>query len=931
MPPVLVERDAELGLLVERLSGLVERAEGGVVVIEAPPGLGKTRLLEAATEQARLAGARVLTARGSELENELAFGGIRQLLAPVTALDPATRAEILRGSAAGAGPILGIGRSSATATGEPSYALWGLVSNLAERDPVVLAVDDLQWLDAGSTKFLAYLARRVEGQPVLILATRRPMDPTAPEFGPPGSSTTLIIRPHPLSRDGVGKLLEALLGPPTAPDLAAECLRVTGGNPFLVVEVARELRDQPEAGRIERIDEVAPASIGAAVLRRISRLPPPASTLASAIALFPNGTTLADAAAVAEIAPSKASRAADDLVAAHVLARDGRLVFEHPIMRTAVYEQLGRFGTRAGHARAADVLLTRAADVEEIAAHVLAGEPSGSASHVALLEAAADRAERSGAVAGAARYLARALEEPPPADRWVDLAHRLGRLQGQIGSPDAVSTLRQALERSTAGERVQIAIDLAMVSFAAGRYDEAVTTLLEVRGAAGHDRELGLTVEALLSHFAWESKTYGALYAEVADALPADLPGTTPGERLALAQVGARMFDRCEPHVATAAVLLRSQTSDGSPLVLWNFELGDAVILSIHCGMLDEAAEFCHRRQDLARATGRDADYLASLTGLTLIAWARGDLPDCEASLRLGMELPGGYPGDRGLLAGLLSRICLAKGDFDEARSLLDYAISTGGLAISIPWRQGEFELVRGRFAAAVRFFEDARELHERRGTLNPAETVWLADYAEALAAINRRDEALEVLEAFMDRARSFGEPRALGIGHLALGRVTGSVSEIGNLEQAVGILEPTPYRFAAARAQLALGAALRRRNRRTESRHHLRLALDYADRNGVAPMAVIAQEELVAAGGRPRRRALVGPGALTPSERRIARLAADGMTNREIATHLFVTVKTVEMHLSRSFEKLGTGSRRELAAFLPAGESAAAPLTIGP
>ena len=99
------------------------------------------------------------------------------------------------------------------------------------------------------------------------------------------------------------------------------------------------------------------------MLRRISRLPAPASTLASAIALFPNGTTLADAAAVAEIAPSKASRAADDLVAAHVLARDGRLVFEHPIMRTAVYEQLGRFGTRAGHARAADVLLTRAADV----------------------------------------------------------------------------------------------------------------------------------------------------------------------------------------------------------------------------------------------------------------------------------------------------------------------------------------------------------------------------------------------------------------------------------------------------------------------------------------------------------------------------------------------------------------------------------------
>ena len=164
-----------------------------------------------------------------------------------------------------------------------------------------------------------------------------------------------------------------------------------------------------------------------------------------------------------------------------------------------------------------------------------------------------------------------------------------------------------------------------------------------------------------------------------------------------------------------------------------------------------------------------------------------------------------------------------------------------------------------------------------------------------------------------MRRARSFGEPRAIGIGLVALGRVKGDGGGIEDLEEAVAILEPTAYRFAAARAELAFGAALRRTNRRIEGRHHLRLALDYADRNGLEPMAASAREELVAAGGRPRRRALIGVNALTPSERRIVRLAADGMTNRDIATHLFVTVKTVEMHLGRSFEKLGVASRRGL------------------
>jgi DNA-binding CsgD family transcriptional regulator/predicted negative regulator of RcsB-dependent stress response len=926
---VLLEREGDLGVLAELVSDLVERSAGSVAVVEAPPGLGKTTLLEAAAAEARKHGVQVLVAHGSELEHELAFGGVRQLLSQAVArLDQLEQGQILRGPAAGARAVVGLTDHSASIEAEPLFALAALVANLAERDPVVLAVDDVQWLDEVSVRFLAYLARRIEGQPVVLLTTRRPIDPDAPTQADALSElATTVVRPKPLSADGVRRLMESILAIPISPPVAAASARVTGGNPYLVVEVARAVAEYPGAPRPERIDDIAPATIGATVLGRIRSLPEPAATLAQAIALFPDGTTLADAAAVAGIPEPDAAATADALIRAHVLGPTGRLVFEHPVMRTAVYEQLGRFGRRAGHARAADVLIARNADVEEIAAHVLAGEPSGQVSHVAVLERAADRAERSGAVLGAVRYLERALDEPPPTDQIVNLAHRLGRLQAEAGSPKAVSTLREAMDRATDAERVEIAIDLAAALFATGQYDEAVVALLEVRSVAQKDRERSLITEALLSHFAWESTEHGALYAEVADALPRDLLGTTPGERLALGQVGARMFDRCEPHQATASVLWRSLKSETSPLVVWNVDLGDSVTLLILCGELDRAEALCQRRQDEARATGRDALYASSLVGLTLIEWARGDLAGCEARLRLAMELDGGQPSDRGLFAGLLARVCLARGAHDEARSLLELAVSTGGLSMSVTWRRGELENALGRPADAVRYFEQAYDLHKRRGSLNPAELHWVGDFAEALARAGRRPEALALLGDHMHRAESFGEPQALGMGHLALGRVTGGKRGLDLLERAVAILEPTPYRLVAARAQLALGGALRRANRRAESRQHLRLALDYADRNGLGPMAARAGEELLAAGGRPRRRALVGVNALTPSEDRIARLAADGMTNRDIATHLFVTVKTVEMHLGRSFEKLGVTSRRELSRVLPPGQSSASSL----
>jgi len=925
VPQVLLERGGDLALLTALVSALVDEGAGGVAVIDGPPGVGKTRLIAAAVDDGRSRGATVLTAHGSELEHELAFGGVRQLLArAIASLDPEERARALGGPAAGAGAILGIAGVPAggpdSGPGEPMFALTALVANLAELSPVMLVVDDVQWLDDASARFLVYLARRVEGQPILVLTARRPHD--APGDSPLDElldvPVVTQITPDPLSVDGVRELLSAVLGRPIGSAVAAESTRLTGGNPYLVVEVARELAARGAGDNVTDLDEIAPATIGSSVLARIHRLAPPADALAGAIALFPDGTTLADAAAVAGIPVSAAAPAADALVEVNVLAPDSPLAFVHPIMRSAVYEQLGRFGRRAGHARAADILRARGAGVEEIAAHVLAGEPSGNPVTVEVLEAAAADAERSGAVFAAARYLSRAMDEPPPQDARVRLGHRLGKLQGQAGMPAAVATLRTALEHAPEADRVQIAIDLATVLDISGQGDDAVRTLLEARDAAAVDREQHLMVNALLAHFAWSSASYGTLYVEVADGLPADLPGTTPGERLALALVGARMFDRCEPHEATGAVLRRSLGADGSPLVTWNVELSDTLGLLIDSGMLDAAADVCRRRQDLARTSGRESDYLASLGGLALIEWTRGDLLGCEASLRLGLESPGGHPADRGMLFALLARISTAKGAFDEAESQLEAADADGDSSLTVR-RWGELAMARGRTVDAVALFEEAHRYHVTRATLNPAENLWITDFAEALASLGRRDEALDLIADVFARAEAFGEAHAIGLANLALGRLTGGDEGIEHLERAAGILDRSPYRFTAARSRLALGGALRRANRRSEGRDHLRLALDYADRNGAVPLAAEARAELIAAGGRPRRHALSGVSALTPSERRIAGLAADGMSNREIADQLFVTVKTVEMHLGRSFEKLGVASRHDLGGVLHA------------
>jgi DNA-binding CsgD family transcriptional regulator len=201
----------------------------------------------------------------------------------------------------------------------------------------------------------------------------------------------------------------------------------------------------------------------------------------------------------------------------------------------------------------------------------------------------------------------------------------------------------------------------------------------------------------------------------------------------------------------------------------------------------------------------------------------------------------------------------------------------------------------------------------ETFGMRNPAQLAWRSHLALALLALDRRDEALELAREEVELARAWGAPRVIGVALRTQGRATGGDDGIALLRESLAVLERSSEKLERARTFVDLGAALRRANERSEARELLRHGLDLAVRSGSQPLVDQAQAELAATGARPRKLVLSGAESLTPSERRVAEMAADNMTNKDIAQALFVTTKTVEVHLSNVYRKLGIASRAQL------------------
>ena len=921
----LLERQREL----TAFDGLLREpgdAASGVVVVEGPAGIGKSRLLAEFRARAERADRRVVTARGSDLEREFPFGVVRQLFEPLLKTR-GERERLLGGAAAAAAPVFEEVGSEGDAPFAALHGLYWLTVNLAGEQPLFIAVDNLQACDRPSLRFLAYLTRRLEGLgAVLALGLRSAGPGTDPVLIGElvGAPDRLHLYPGPLSETGVTELIHERLGAEPDSAFSAACLTSTGGNPLLLRQLLSSLEADgiaPDAGQAGVVREVGPRAVSGTVLSRLHGLHEDAGPVAQAVAVLGDGAGLPLVAALAEIDEARVAAATAALARAEILSPDPPLAFVHPLVRDAVYHELPAGEREIRHARAAQLLTDAGASAEEVASHLLHCPRRAEEWVVDVLEMAASSARTRGAADSAAAYMARALEEPPPPERRTRVVLELGLAETLTSGPAAAAHLREAWEAlEDPGERAQVAAALTRtLAFTAS----ASETLEFVRRAAAETPTELVDERQALRAYELMAIPLGVADSDVMAILgELHIQGSGPGAKM----------------LAAGAALGRALT--GSPadecVALANRAFADGVLIEADPGFLPTPAAIvlvmADRDEVLAafdqmRAHAHRRGTLFGFLGANLWSgWShlwRGDLEEAESTLQTGLENAADWAilqsnAAYGPGLAFIGAARMLRGDLAGARKLLDAAgederrVASSRLTLS---SLAELQLAEGRYEEALATADD---LAGRCGDelVNPAWAPWRSAKARALDGLGRTEEAIALAEEELGHAQSFGSPSVVGRSLRVLGTLERERG-LEHLREAVDLLERSTAKLELAFGLFALGAALRQRGSEAEAREPLRRALELAERAGAEPLAAQVRTELHAAGGRPRTAAFAGVEALTASERRVVDLAAEGQTNKEIAQALYVTPKTVELHLSHAYRKLGIRSRRDLPAAL--------------
>lgn len=923
----LLEREAELAAIQSRLEAAAG-GEGSLLVIEGMAGTGKTALMKAAVSQARARGTLVLEASGSELERDLGFGVVRGLLERfLTRAGSRRSAALLSGAAKLAEPVVKpAARGAPIQPAAAIHGLYWLVSNLAERGPLMLVVDDAHWADVSSLRFLGYLARRLGDLPALLMVAIRPGEPGVPDDFLRALIGSDVLSPPPLSQTAVSRLVAARYAATPAPEFATACHVATGGNPFLIGQLLASLSSDgiaPTAANVPRIFAIGPQTVSMSVLARISRLGPEAVALAEALAVL-GGGELRDAATLARLDPEVAAAAADGLGQIGVLRSSRPLEYVHPLVHAAVYEGLPPGRRSLAHQTAARLLAQQGAAADRVALHLLNAEPSGQDWVVQALRAAATAASLGGAPDQAAIHLRRALREPPPADARAELLRDLGAAELLAREPTAVEHLTEALAASTDLDmRGETSLLLGRAAVSTGRLSEAREVLTPVIEEL-HTARPGIV--ARLEAYRWAAGLWDPRFThDLERELPrlrslAEEAGADGRSLLLLIAFRATFEGRTHDEI----LKLVERGLDGGRLIedesAEAIEITWAVRALTFIDELDRAEQLLEDMLADSRSRGSVMGYATAIAWRAAVALRRGQVGPAEADARAAVELltQHGLHVIAPHTYSFLGEALIERGELDEAATLLE-AADLGPMQGSRP--EARFLHVRARVSLARGNSEAA--IADLRATAsqepwfrNPNAMAWRSTLALALPPADRA-LALELVDLELEQARRIGQPRAIGVALRARGLLCRGEEQISLLRQACDALAASPSRLESARAQGDLGAALRRVGRRTEAREHLALALDVAAECGARAIAVRAREELLAAGARPRRERTSGVEALTASELRVANMAAGGMTNREIAQALFVTVKAVAMHLTHVYEKLHIDGRPQLATAL--------------
>ena len=932
-PAALLEREREIEVLREGL-GRARGGDGTLVLIEGPAGVGKTEL----TREARVAAERVgiarLQARGSELEQLFAFGAVRQLLEPLIG-DPAQRAVLFAGAAGPAARLFELDDDSESVDTQDGFealhSLYWLVVNLADQTPVLLLVDDCQWIDRDSLRFLAYLAQRIEDLPIAMVLAGRPPETAESEEAAlwaqiASRPAAVAMYPRPLSELAAVSLTRGRLGAHAAEDFCRSCFTATGGNPLFLGELLRALEAAqvlPSAEAADEVQSVGPAAVSRFVLHRLAALGAPATELARTVAVLGDDSELTLAARVANVSVDAARRAGDELVRANIFGRDERFGFAHPIVRAALYEDLTPGERQALHASAARALESEGASAEHVTAHLMLTAPAGDRQRVETLRAAANSAARRGSPQAAATRLRRALLEDPAEQERAEILTDLGR--HEVAAMDfggAEQHLREALDVSHAalGTRAEAASWFGRCAIVSG-------------GRSGHAAVEALTVltrelEPLQSERSLQLSTELLTLLEV-------IPNLRPG----LAEQLDRFRDRARGHPEFESVakifeahdllLGGGSAKDATDQVLAALAVGLPTAAQRSAGLLalmtlgmgeryDVAARLLEVALDGARREGHATRQGIILGARAAMALAQGSLADAQVEAETGLLL---VDEPHFVVLWLVATLIVVHVERGALETAAEMAQTGERLAASGDQTYaGEYLTARGRLRIAQGDVEAGvadllwcGEQREARGMLWPSD--WKALAAPALASLGENPRAAELAGEQLAVARCVGAPGGLGRSLRAAALATDDGQRLALLEEAVGVLKRSTARLELAHALADLGAELNRRNRRREGREAARKAMALARECGATALAERAHGELQAGPGRRARTELTGPNALTPAEWRVCRQAVEGHTNREIAEALFVTEKTVERHLGNAYQKLGIRSRFQLSA----------------
>jgi len=937
MPRPLYERAVEISVIDEAVARL-DAGRGSSLLLQGRAGRGKSTLVEYAVQRGQERGASTWLVRARHLSSAAPFEVLRRLLGP--AVEEAGGVDALEGAARFAIPLFTPGADLAHGV---SYGCQWLIAWLAERSPLVLAIDDAHWADGASLGVLLDVQADISAQPVAMVVASRPVENLEVQrvlAAMAAAPDCQVLSPATLSREAVAEVVTEKLGQPARKAFVDECLKVSRGNAFYLHELLRPYQTDSQPNRQSFVRN-GTLSLRRTVAWRLGELGDEATQLAQAAAVLGDGCSLHLASELAGLDEATAVHQASRLEVASILQKGDPAEFLHPLVRAAVEAELPDVVKGELHARAARLLWLSGEPPESVAMHLVNSPGSGDAEVAAFLADEGETALEAGSIALATQLLRRALEEPAPADERPRISVALGRAEHALGQLDAA---RQHLEA------VMEADDRPMVLTAAAE-------LFEVLLDAGQFADLGRLHQRVVElaptgRSLAEVRLQAQLLADVVMGIEPDLEMPPGLAQAADVMSVERDIDRYL--LVYVAIYERTMQDGTTQRLVDNLRRAVGALDGVRDGTLSvwdarvaiEAASFL-ADDEIAEADAIIEDAAPSISRLrssapvlqlelehrrVMSATTKGDFDDALAAIALMEQrtarsemsrFTGGYRFVRGWIA-------LQRGDYAAAGELLVERTGENGLYPALGLMlSGEPERALEMLAAQhlsvdldgpVTGFEVELEPH-----LIASHTYDLVGDRD-----NARREALREVAI----RREYGPRYRLAQALRRQASFEPARRAVDLLAEALELAESTPRRPVIVRVLASYGAALRRVDRIAEARAALYRAVDMAGEMGMQRLRDRAHRELVLAGGRPRRTRATGPQSLTAAQQQVARLAADGRSNRQIAEGLFVTIKTVETHLAAVYRKLGIATRVELVDLLGGTDEAsraAASATVSP